>query len=120
MKLVYKANRDPGKGRGYFSPSKTETQGYIPPRIQIESMLRAGRQLNEYRKQMFQGVYDGSDDFDIDLDPTRSPNFDMADATQIDRAVTARLKQQKKAAEDKAEALKKEEQEKKKVVEDPK
>nr|WAE43602.1 MAG: hypothetical protein [Microviridae sp.] len=73
----------------------TEQAGYIPPKKQIEDMILAGQRLNESRAS-----YDWDDEEDIDesaSDPTRSPNFDLADATQQGFAVDARLKASQKA-----------------------
>nr|WAE43342.1 MAG: hypothetical protein [Microviridae sp.] len=76
----------------------TEQFGYIPPKKQIEDMIDAGLRLAESR-----GQYDWDDDGDVDemaSDPTWSPNYDLADATQQQLAVQARLKASKKAMDD--------------------
>ena len=83
--------------------SKTETQGYIPAKTQIENLLAAGERLSEYRK----AVYDFTGETDsAPIPPDRRRNFDMADAYQEGEAVKKRLKSQKKRAEEarKAEA----------------
>ena len=63
------------------SSSITEQGGYIPPERQIQDMMNAGRRLQEYR--MSQYDFASPDDIDESLsDPTRSANFDLADASQ--------------------------------------
>nr|WAE43910.1 MAG: hypothetical protein [Microviridae sp.] len=68
----------------------TEQAGYIPPKVQIENMILAGQRLAESR-----GQYDWPDGEEIDenaSDPTRSPNYDIADAFQDGEALKGRLK----------------------------
>lgn len=55
-----------------------ETAGYIPAKQRIESIIRAGERLKVYRKEQF----DFNEKIDEDFsDPTRSKNYDLADAT---------------------------------------
>jgi hypothetical protein len=72
----------------------TEQAGYIPPRIQIENMINAGKRLDQYRKEMYDFPPDAEvpDDFE---DPTRNPGFDMADATKLAREIRTRLRSAK-------------------------
>ena len=61
--------------------SLTEQAGYIPPQDQIESMILAGQRLNEARASQYD--FASEDEIDEDAyDPTRTGNFDMADASQ--------------------------------------
>lgn len=76
--------------------SEVETAGYIPAHIKIEEMIAAGMRLNLARREAFDGDWD---DDDIPLDPTRGPNFDMADASFLAREVQDRLAKQKAAAD---------------------
>ena len=87
--------------------SKVETAGYVPAEVQIMDMLSAGIRLNEYRKDRFDFAADEvvPDDF---IDPTRSPGFDLADASIIGRDVDSRLKEAKRLI-DEAEAAKEKE-----------
>lgn len=63
------------------SKSETEQAGYISPQKQIENMILAGRRLDDYRKGQYD--FDSEEEIDEELyDPTRSGNFDLADATQ--------------------------------------
>lgn len=96
---------EPGKGK-----RMVETGGYIPPEVQIEEMIFAGRRLGEYRKENYDFGADEEipDDY---VDPTRSPGFDMADASAIKSDLKTRLQRlkdaqaalKKKAEEDKSE-----------------
>ena len=73
------------------SESDTEQSGYIPPKVQIENMILAGQRLDHARSQY---DFESEDDIDEGLsDPTRSGNYDLADATQSALGVEARLKE---------------------------
>jgi len=111
--MIYTSqNKPPRKPTSVSSETMTETHGYISTKNQIEKMLQMGRNLDEYRK----GVYEfGAEDPipEHHYDRTRAPNFDMADATQMARNLDAKGKQAKKLADQaKAERLAKEESEK--------
>jgi len=85
----------------------TEQAGYIPAQVQIEEMIYAGERLAAARKERFDFPSDSEvpDDF---VDPTRSPGFDLADASALGTAAELRMKasaaQAKKAAEEAAAA----------------
>ena len=70
---------------GEMNDGSTMTeQTYIPLKDQIEAMLLAGRQLEAYRKEL----YDFSPEEDVDEgfdDPTRYQGWDAADAA-VERA----------------------------------
>ena len=75
------------------SKSETEQAGYISPKQQIEQMILAGRRLDDSRKEQFD--FSSEEEIDEDLyDPTRSGNFDLADATQTQIAVKQSLQEQ--------------------------
>lgn len=79
-----------------------ETAGYISAKERIENIMLAGQRLDNYRK----GRFDFEDEKSIDMsfvDPTREKGFDLADATQAELGVTARLEDQKRVTD---EALK--------------
>lgn len=88
-----KVNAEPGGGEKI-----TESAGYIPIKVQVESMLIAGQRLGEYRaeKYDFQSGEEVPDD--VEPDPTRSGSFDLADATQMGMKVKQRLAEQQKRA----------------------
>lgn len=59
--------------------TKVETAGYIPADQQIKSLLDAGQRLVDYRRGYDFAAGQKDNGF---IDPTRSPNYDMADASQ--------------------------------------
>ena len=67
-----------------------ELGGYVDPRTQIEAFFEAGKRLTAGRREMYD-LPDGKYK-DEPMDPTRSPNFDMADASMINNACMERLK----------------------------
>jgi len=94
-KFVTQYNAEPAKPyQPSGLPGKVEKAGYIPAKKIIEQMVMAGMRLKAFREDN----YDlGPEDDDEDLaigDPTRSPGFDMADASQI----AMELNRRKKAA----------------------
>nr|QJB19359.1 MAG: hypothetical protein [Microvirus sp.] len=69
-----------------------EKAGYIPAKDRIENMILAGQRLIEHRMSM----YDFESNKELDesyYDPTRSKNFDMADAFQMQQNVENNIKQ---------------------------
>lgn len=80
-KYNFKPQIEPGGGK-----RKVETAGYIPAEVQIRNMMVAGQRLGEYRAEMYDYGEEVSDDEAIG-DPTRSPNFDLADAAQLARGL---------------------------------
>lgn len=96
--------------------SITETAGYLPAEQQIMGMIDAGRRLGEARKEMydyFEGEEEGFDQ--VDVPPDRVPGADIADASQISMAVSARLEAQARKNINKPEKI-----DPKPVVEPPK
>lgn len=69
--------------------SKVQPYGYIPTRVQVQRMLEAGVRLSEFRKGLFDFDDDTPDD-EIEVDPTRSPSFDLADASEAFNGLQAR------------------------------
>jgi len=69
-----------------------EKAGYIPAKDRIENMILAGQRLIEHRMSMYD--FDSNKELDESYyDPTRSKNFDMADAFQMQQNVENNLKQ---------------------------
>lgn len=80
-----------------------ETAGYISPEQQIRNLIDAGERLNAFRDEM----YDYNNDYiitgDEEVDPTRSGNYDLADAFQDSLKVNQRLKKQAEEAKKNAD-----------------
>lgn len=89
---------EPGGGRRIV-----ETAGYIPAKRQITDMINAGARLDAYRKGMYDYEHP-SDDDGYTIDPTRGPNFDLADAYRLGKEAGARLDKATKEAVATAEA----------------
>lgn len=102
MNIYVDRNIAAGRDRVYEdvdSHSETEQAGYIPPQVQIENMIMAGQRLDASRK----ALYDFESEADIDesaIDPTRSGNFDLADATQMSFAVDDSMRDSAKRADE--------------------
>lgn len=75
-----------------------ETAGYIPAQRQITDMINAGQRLDLYRKGQYDYEHPDHDD-GYTVDPTRSPNFDLADAYQLGKEAGKRLDESNKKAE---------------------
>ena len=71
--------------------SKTQKKGYITAQQRIEQIMLAGKNLREYRENQYDFKTESDIDFSLN-DPTRSKNFDLADASQLKYAVEASLK----------------------------
>lgn len=116
MKFSTKWERPVPKPEENLGESLVESAGYISAQQQIENMMLAGETLNKYRLENYDFTAQMEDD-DSYIDPTRSPNFDMADASALDRqlaegrnltkkqleAETNRLIAEQKAAENAAQ-----------------
>jgi len=92
MQFQTKYSHEKSPGEVNLGKNLVEKAGYIPAQTRIENMILAGQRLVEHRKEM----YDFSDGKDIDenyIDPTRSKNFDMADAFQIQQNLENNRKQ---------------------------
>lgn len=92
----FKFDKEPGRG-----PRITEQAGYIPVDVQVKNMILAGQRLGEYRREAYDFEPDVDVPDDVDVDPTRSPNFDLADGTQAGLRTRLRLAEQGKAAAEK-------------------
>lgn len=80
MKFYSKYSRPPKQHEKGGGKRITESAGYIPAKKQIENIIAAGERLVAYRE----GMYDFPDGKDNGFnDPSRDPNFDMADASEL-------------------------------------
>lgn len=105
MKFRTAYNRPPKTPEVNSGETLVEIAGYIPAQKRIENMILAGQRLVDYRKSQFD--FEGVEKIDYDFnDPSRSLNFDVADATQIKLSVTERLKRSQKRQEASLEAEK--------------
>lgn len=66
-----------------------EQTGYEPADRKIMNMIYAGQRLKEARKEMYD--YEGDNDIDIPIDPTRKPGLDLAEASSILADTQARI-----------------------------
>ena len=85
-----------------------ESAGVVPTRKRVEGMILAGMRLDAMRGELYDAVDERVVDSDIDVDPTRSPGYDIFDAVQDAKAVGAKLRMQEKAnrkAKEEAEAV---------------
>jgi flagellar basal body rod protein FlgC len=82
-----RAGYDPG------GPVLVEKQGYRSTLQIVNEMIAAGKQLKAYRELCDQP--DGKLT-DIQPDPTRSGNFDLADATAISRRINTEYMRKKR------------------------
>lgn len=89
--------------------SKVEKSGYIPAKKRIENMMIAGQRLVASRNQLYDDPT-GMDE-DIQIDVTRNPGYDMADASQDMMSVNDRLKASQNAAKEAARSKKKAQEE---------
>lgn len=72
---------------------KVQVVGYIPLAKRISDMVACGIRLKQAREELFDIPASSEvDDDEIQLDPTRSPGFDMADASVMARDLKARIK----------------------------
>ncbi len=70
-------------------PTIVERDGYRSVEDQVMELVNAGELLREQRR----GLYDFESEEDVDdalEDPTRTPNYDMADASEALGAIDAR------------------------------
>lgn len=81
--------------------SKTQKKGYITAQQRIEQIMLAGKNLQEYRENQYDFKTESDIDFSLN-DPTRSKNFDLADASMLKHQTESNLIASKKAAELKA------------------
>lgn len=86
--------------------SAVERNGYRSAKQQIEALIFAGKRLEQYRAHAYEFGADDKvpDDY---IDPTRRPNFDLSDATAMQRAAIHGMNVARRMnAEAKAEAEK--------------
>lgn len=88
-------NRPVYKGQKMDDNTITEQHGYIPANKMIENLILAGKRLNAQR-----GIYDSDDGTspeNLNIDPTRKPGLDLADASILNRNAMERIEEQEEA-----------------------
>lgn len=103
MKFFNQWVRPPKKPEKMDPLTITESRGYIPPHVQVENLLQAGRRLVEFRKEQYDFPPGEKPDESFE-DPTRRPGYDLADASRDLLDVDARLRASAAAAAAKKEA----------------
>ena len=100
--MFYGKHRRPKLEEGVMdSLSKTETAGYIPADKQIEMFIQAGRRLDQARKEQYDFAEGEEVPEDVVVDPTRSGSFDLADASQLGRALGKKAESARREKADK-------------------
>lgn len=82
-----------------------DSSGYVTAEQQIFSMIDAGIRLDQARREMYD--YEGSEDDSeenldldsVDYDRLRIPGIDIAEVSQMQLAIKARLKRQQEYAD---------------------
>jgi len=91
------------KGQKNSGPKLVETAGYIPAKIQIENMMIAGFRLDQARKLKYDYESQNEQMEAYQMDPTRRPGYDPADAIRDARTYSEKLLQQANLAKAKKE-----------------
>lgn len=94
MKIQTRENRMKSPPEVNGGPILVETAGYISKEKRIAALMLAGERLVQARKEMYdipEGV-DVDEDL-VDIDPTRSGNYDLADASQAKMSLVSKSKQ---------------------------
>lgn len=76
------------------NPEIVDRTGYRNSQQQITELMMAGAMLEQFRAEAYD-YKDDSEDDGVTMSPTREPNFDMSDATQLAYGVNERLNVQK-------------------------
>lgn len=92
----------PSSGEVNSGEVRVDPAGYIPAKTMIENFMVAGQALDDARRR-----YDSDDYGDIDIDsfedPTRNPDYDIADAAQARLALDERFEEAKATQKAKAD-----------------
>lgn len=88
MKFYTQWDPPPKKGEVNSGEVVVETAGYVSAQKLIEGMFQAGIRLQQSRGYEFGSDQEVPDDY---IDPTRSPGFDLADASALRHVVRRNL-----------------------------
>lgn len=103
MQFDTKYERKPYKGEVNSGEIITEQAGYEPAHVKIMNMIEAGERLHDFRTGYeFEDEKSVPDDY---FDPTRDPNFDLADATAMSAETLQRMYLAQKQKEDAEKAV---------------
>lgn len=102
-KYTTRSNHVPYKGQKNNGPKLVETAGYIPTKIQIENMMIAGFRLDQARKLIYDYESQNEQMEAYQMDPTRRPGYDPADAIRDARTYSEKLLHQANLAKAKKE-----------------
>ena len=92
MKFATQYSKFEYAGEDNNQEKKVETLGYVPLGQRIESLIRSGERLHQYRKEQFD--FQNGEEVDENMDVrTREPNYDIADAYQDNRVASLRLQE---------------------------
>lgn len=95
--LQTKYNREKQPGEINSGEILVDKAGYVSKHKRIKAIMDAGERLIAARREMYDYIQNAPDDeTEPDIDPTRSPNFDMADATQLTMEINERKRQKEK------------------------
>lgn len=106
--MLFSTQRERPKSKPERNNGKTlvERDGYLSAQKRITNMILAGQRLKDFRTAQERYDFpDGKIDEDA-WDPTRSKNFDLADASQMQYDVRGRLIASQTAREAQEEAIK--------------
>lgn len=92
------------EGREFdFEPTATEQTGWLPVSKQVARLVRAGEQLDAWKREQFDFAVGEEDNGRVD--PTRSVGFDFVDATEIQEDIIERATRQALANRAEAERV---------------
>lgn len=105
--LRHRYNCEPAKGFEPKGEVLVERAGYRNTQTQVAEFMGAGIALLASRAKKYGDYFDfpdGNVPDGIKPDPTRSGNFDLADASQMGREVKARLRERERVLQLEAKA----------------
>ena len=96
MVVVGRKEYKPFPGRNPDKRRRVEAAGYIPARQQISRIMNAGISLDAWKKEQFDWP-SGEEPDESPVPPTRNGDFDLADATRIERELSRKHAQAERA-----------------------
>lgn len=110
-KIVEIMNYEPPIGEINTGEKIVDDIGYVPADVKIRDMINAGIRLRQSRREDFDVEGDITDDqFNEIGDITRSPGFDMADASQAILNLNNKIGKRKVSTDKEVKEVKKEEE----------